>query len=186
VIAAAKKHDLKYLVVSYLFPQERGGADFYRQFSAQMNRAGERCRAAGLSLCYHNHAFEFAPVDGGAIPFDIMMKELDARNVSLELDVFWVAMGGHDPARMLRQYKGRVPLVHLKDRAANVAPETSEAKVPATAFAEVGNGSLNFPEILRAAKESGVKHYFVEQDRTPGNPLDSLRQSYTYLSKLSY
>lgn len=184
-IAGAKKHGLEYLVVSYLFPKERGGADFYKQFTEQMNRAGERCRAAGLKLCYHNHAFEFAPVES-VLPFDIMMKGFDPRYVGLEMDVFWIAMGGNDPAQMLRKYKGRVPLVHLKDRAKGASGQTDEAKVPKNAFAEVGNGGLNFKEILHAAQESGVQHYFVEQDQTPGNPLDSLRQSYSYLSKLSY
>ncbi|MEJ7618693.1 MAG: sugar phosphate isomerase/epimerase [Pyrinomonadaceae bacterium] len=184
-IANAKKHGVEYLVVSYLFPQERGGADFYRQFADQMNRAGEQCRAAGLKLCYHNHAFEFAPVES-IIPFDLFMERFDARLVSWEMDVFWIAMGGQDPAVTLRKYKGRVPLVHLKDKAKAIAGQTDEAKVPPTAFAEVGNGGLNFAEILRAAEEAGVRHYFVEQDQTAGNPLDSLRQSYAYLNKLNF
>lgn len=184
-IADAKKYGVRYLVVSYLFPPEReGGADFYRRFAAQMNRAGERCRAAGLTLGYHNHAFEFAPVDG-VVPFDLLMKEFDPKAVKLEMDVFWIAMGGNDPAAMLRQHKGRVALVHLKDKAKGAVPEKQEGNVPKTAFAEVGNGELDFPAILRAARESGVEHYFVEQDQTPGNPLDSLRQSYAYLSKLN-
>lgn len=184
-ITDAKKHGVEYLVVSYLFPQERGGADFYRQFTDQMNRAGERCRAAGLKLCYHNHAFEFASVES-ILPFDLFMERFDARLVGLEMDVFWIAMGGKDPAAMLRKYKGRVPLVHLKDKAKNAVGQTDEAQVPPTAFAEVGSGALNFAEILRAADEAGVRHYFVEQDQTAGNPLDSLRQSYTYLNKLNF
>jgi len=58
--------------------------------------------------------------------------------------------------------------------------------VPKTAFKEVGHGVIDWVKVLRAAKAAGVAEYFVEQDQTPGDPLDSLRQSYEYLSKLTY
>jgi len=58
--------------------------------------------------------------------------------------------------------------------------------VPPTAFREVGNGVLNIAAILRTASDTGVKHFIVEQDQTSGNPVDSLRQSYDYLSKLEF
>ncbi|HWJ55811.1 MAG TPA: hypothetical protein VNR90_06320, partial [Vicinamibacterales bacterium] len=77
----------------------------------------------------------------------------------------------------------RVKLVHLKDRAAG-PPELDESKVAKTAFKEVGSGSLDFPAILRACKDVGVDHYFVEQDQVPADPLVSLKQSVTYLRSL--
>ena len=58
--------------------------------------------------------------------------------------------------------------------------------VPRTAFKEVGNGVVDWPKVLRAAAAAKVAHYFVEQDQTPGDPVDSLRQSFGYLSKLKY
>ena len=182
-IADARKHGIEYLVVAYLFPQERGGLDFYRQFADQMNRAGEQCRKAGLKLCYHNHAFEFEQMEG-TTPLDILMERFDKQLVALELDVFWVAVAGSDPAQLIKKYSGRVPLLHLKDKAKGTERQTQEAKVPRTAFSEVGNGDLDFPAILRAAADAGTKHYFVEQDQTPGDPLRSLRQSFDYLHGL--
>lgn len=183
-IADAQKHGIKYVVVAYLFPQERGGGlDFYRQFADQMNRAGEQCRKAGLKLCYHNHAFEFERM-AGRTPLDVLMERFDGKLVDLELDVFWVAMAGNDPVQLIKRYRGRVPLLHLKDKAKGAERQTQEAMVPAAAFTEVGNGELDFAAILRAASEAGTKHYFVEQDQTPGDPLQSLRQSYTYLQGL--
>jgi sugar phosphate isomerase/epimerase len=73
--------------------------------------------------------------------------------------------------------------VHLKDKETG-APQRYNEGVPRTTFKEVGNGSIDWPKTLRAA--AGVQHYFVEQDQTPGDPVESLRQSYTYLSKLKY
>jgi sugar phosphate isomerase/epimerase len=58
--------------------------------------------------------------------------------------------------------------------------------VPKTAFREVGHGVIDWPKVLNAAESAGVSHYFVEQDQTPGDPVESLRQSFTYLSKLNY
>jgi len=58
--------------------------------------------------------------------------------------------------------------------------------VPRTAFKEAGNGVLDWPKVFQAAAKAGVAHYFVEQDQTPGDPIESLKQSYGYLSKLTY
>jgi sugar phosphate isomerase/epimerase len=58
--------------------------------------------------------------------------------------------------------------------------------VDKTAFKEVGNGTMDWKGILRAAAAAKVEHYFVEQDQTPGDPVESLRQSFGYLSKLEY
>ena len=142
-----------------------------------MNRAGETARKAGLTLAYHNHGFEFAPMADGKRPIDILLTRLDPSLAKLELDVFWVAITGADPAELLASHKGRIALVHLKDKAKGAPRETDERKVAKATFSEVGNGALDFPAILKAAQASGVEHYFVEQDQTPGDPIVSLRQS---------
>jgi sugar phosphate isomerase/epimerase len=180
----AKKSGLGYVTVPYIRPKERGGLDYYRSFADKMNAAGEKARAAGLKLCYHNHAFEFATIDG-ARPFDLLMERFDKSNVGIEMDVFWISVAGEDPAAMLRKYKNRIPLVHLKDKLRG-APVRFAEDVPFETFREVGNGSLDFPGILAAAAESGVEHYFVEQDRCPGDPLASMRMSAEYLKKVRF
>jgi sugar phosphate isomerase/epimerase len=111
------------------------------------------------------------------------MTNCDANLVALEIDVFWVSVAGHDPVELLRAYSGRVPLVHLKDKSPSV-PQQFKEGLPPESFVEVGSGSLDFAAILRAGEESGVEHYFVEQDQTPGDPVASLRQSYDYLRSL--
>lgn len=184
LIADAKKRGFEYLVYPYVAPARRGGLDVVRKLAQTLNSAGERCRAAGLQLCYHNHAFEFEPMEG-TTPLQVLMQETRKDLVGLELDVFWVSVGGQDPVQLLKQYSGRVPLVHLKDKATGAPVQYNESVGDAT-FKEVGAGSLDFPAILRAASAAGVKHYFVEQDATPGDPLVSLRQSYDYLHSLKY
>lgn len=183
-IEESKKAGLPCMAIAYLRPQERGGLDFYRSFADKMNAAGEKTRAAGMKLCYHNHAFEFARVEG-ARPFDLLMERFDKKLVFLEMDVFWVSVAGEDPARLLRQYKGRVSLLHLKDKLRG-APQRFAEDVPYETFREVGSGSLDFPEILAAAEDSGVEHYFVEQDRCPGDPVASLRASAEYVRQIRF
>ena len=181
-VADAKRRGFAFVVYPYLPPAERGGLDVIRKLAGRLNRAGEKCRAAGMMLCYHNHAFEFDPKEG-TLPMDVLLKETDPKLVGIELDIFWVSVAGHDPVAMLKQHAGRVPLIHLKNKAAGTEVRFNEA-VPHPAFKEVGTGEIDMPAVLRAAKAARVKHYFVEQDRTPGNPVDSLRQSYEYLSGL--
>jgi sugar phosphate isomerase/epimerase len=179
-----KKRGFQYAVFPYLPEPERGGIDEIKAIAEKLNRAGEKCRAAGMSFCYHNHAFEFA-TEKGATLFQVMLEHTDPKLVAFELDVFWVSVAGLDPAEFLQKLAGRVPLLHLKDKAEGTAVMYKES-VPPTAFKEVGSGVLDWPKVLRAAAAAKVAHYFVEQDQTPGDPVDSLRQSFGYLSKLSY
>jgi sugar phosphate isomerase/epimerase len=179
-----KKRGFEYAVMPYVPEPERGGIEVIKSLAEKFNRAGEKCRAAGMSFCYHNHAFEFA-TEKGATLFQVMLDQTDPKLVAFELDVFWVSVAGLDPAEMIQKLAGRVPLLHLKDKAEGTAVMYKESVPPAT-FKEVGNGVMDWPKVLRAAAEVKVAHYFVEQDQTPGDPVDSLRQSYGYLSKLSY
>ncbi len=182
-IDSVKQRGFSYAVFPYLPPAERGGLDVIKTLAGKLNQAGEMCRAAGLGFCYHNHAFEFEPM-GGTTPFQVLMDNTDKKLVGLEMDVFWVSVGGHDPVELLRKFSGRVPLLHLKDKAEGT-PVMYKESVPKTAFKEIGRGTINWPAVLKAAARAGVAHYFVEQDQTPGDPVESLRQSFAYLKSMS-
>jgi len=179
-----KQRGFQYAVFPYLPEPERGGIDVIKGISEKFNRAGEKCRAAGMSFCYHNHAFEFA-TEKGATLFQVMLDNTDKKLVAYEVDVFWVSVAGLDPVEMIQKLSDRVLLLHLKDKAEGT-PVMYKESVPRTAFKEVGNGVVDWPKVLRAAAAAKVAHYFVEQDQTPGDPVDSLRQSFGYLSKLTY
>jgi sugar phosphate isomerase/epimerase len=179
-----KQWGFAYAVFPYLPPAERGGLEKIRMLTDKLNRAGEKCHALGINFCYHNHAFEFEPMEG-TTGFQVMMDRLDKNLCTFELDCFWVSVAGHDPVELLKKLTGRVPLVHLKDKAPST-PVMYKESVDHAAFKEVGSGTIDWPAVLRAAASAGTQHYFVEQDQTPGDPLDSLRQSFGYLSKLQY
>ncbi len=180
----AKAKGFKYVVCPYIAPADRGGVDMIKKLADTLNKAGAKCKAAGTQLCYHNHAFEFEPVKGGkGNLLDVLMESTDPALVGLEFDIMWAAVGGTDPIEVLKKYKGRIPLMHVKDLAANITVRYNE-KVPKEAFKEAGSGILELPKILRTAEANGTKHFFVEQDQTPGDPMASLKQSIAYLKKL--
>ena len=182
----AKAKGFKYVVCPYIAPADRGGVEVIKKLADTLNKAGAKCKAAGTQLCYHNHAFEFEPVAGGkGTLLDVLMESTDPALVGLEFDIMWAAVGGVDPIMVLNKYKGRVPLLHVKDLGPNITVRFNE-KVPKEAFKEAGAGILELPKILKAANEAGTKHFFVEQDQTPGDPMVSLKQSIAYLKKLDF
>ena len=161
----------KYMVVAYLMPEERTSIADYKKIAADLNVAGEKCRKAGIQLCYHNHDFEFKAIDG-QIPFDILTKETDPKLVKLELDLYWISKAGKNPIELFNQYKGRVALWHVKDM-----DKTADKN-----FTEVGSGVIDFVSIFKNAKLSGMNHFFVEQDQCPGSPFDSVQKSISYIN----
>jgi sugar phosphate isomerase/epimerase len=176
-VEEAKSRALEYLVVVYLKKAERGGLDVYRDLARKLAAAGEACKKAGLGLAYHAHSFEFEPMDGTR-PIDVLLGTTPGELLGLELDTFWSSIGGVDPVTMVEKHAGRVPLVHLKDKARGTAVQYDEGKVPREAFKEVGNGEIDYRRFFTAAEKAGVRYYYVEQDYTVGStPLESLKVS---------
>ena len=186
VLDDMKKRGFKYVVCPYIDVKDRGGVDVMKKLADNLDKAGAQCMGAGLKLCYHNHAFEFAPAgqNGGTL-LDVLMANTDPKHLGWEMDIFWVAVTGNDPSDLLKKYPKRVVLMHLKDKAEGTAKRFDE-NVPRSAFKEVGAGTLDLKRILRVATETGVKHFFVEQDETPGDPLTSLKVSASYLKTLDF
>ena len=162
---------MKYMVCAFLAPDERGTIDHYKQVADYLNIAGERCKKSGIQLCYHNHDFEFIK-QGDIYPYDILLST-DKDLVKMEMDIYWITKAGQDPIKLFSEHPGRFPLWHLKDM----------DKTPQQGFSEVGNGIIDFKEIFRHKKEAGLKYFFVEQDKCPGSPFDSIAQSFAYIKK---
>ncbi|GAA1594784.1 sugar phosphate isomerase/epimerase family protein [Actinoplanes couchii] len=153
----------------------------YKAFAADLNKAGELARRAGLSLGYHNHHNEFARQDGGdRTGFDILTSYTDSRLVHLEVDLYWAWRGAADPVDLIEKHRNRIKQVHVKDLDFS------------SAFADVGTGLIDFKRIFRRAKEAGLVEFVVERDdagtapRTPAQALDSAKAGYRYLSSLRY
>jgi sugar phosphate isomerase/epimerase len=171
--AAAAGHT--WVVLAWLAPNERGGLEEYKKLADLLNTAGEAARKHDLRLAYHNHDFEFAP-SGGAVPYEAMLTGTDPKFVEFEMDLYWVTKAGHDPVELFTKHPGRFPLLHVKDM------DTT----PAGGFAEVGRGKIDFKRIFAKADTGGAKHFYVEQDQTPGSPFDSIKISFDYLRDLKY
>jgi sugar phosphate isomerase/epimerase len=138
----------------------------------QFNKAAEKCKAAGIQFCYHNHDFEFDQQDG-KYPYDVLLDNTDPKLVKMEMDLYWVTKAGQDPLKLFEQHPGRFPLWHLKDM----------DNTAAHSFTEVGNGVIDFKKIFSNADKAGFKYFFVEQDKCPGDPFDSITKSISYIKK---
>lgn len=174
-IDEAKTIGHQYLVLAYLAENERKSLDNYKKLADLLNQSGEQCRRAGLQIAYHNHDFEFKQMDG-QIPYDLILAETDSGLVKMEMDLYWIVKAGFDPLTYFDKYPQRFPLVHVKDMDAT----------PNKAFTEVGRGTIDFKKIFAKSKQAGIKHYFIEQDETPGEPIESVKISLDYLRNLKF
>jgi sugar phosphate isomerase/epimerase len=153
------------------------------------NRAGEISRKAGIQFAYHNHHFEFVPVEGQT-PMDLILQRCDPSLVKIELDVCWASAAGQDPVALFQKHKGRFPMVHAKDLKKippgaaqwTTAPPIDTLMPDVT---DVGKGVIDWARIFSHAQEGGIEHTFVEHDQ-PQSPFDSLQTSFAYLKNLRF
>ena len=130
---------------------------------------------SGLKFMYHNHHMEFARF-GGKTFIDLLCETFTPEECGVTLDTYWVQAGGGDPAWWLRELKGRVDCVHFKDMV--FSPEDKGVRMAA-----IGEGNMNYPEILKACDDADVLYGFVEQDNCYGeDPFLCLKRSYDYLT----
>lgn len=156
------------------------GADHWKRTAALLNERGAVLRPFGIRLGYHNHNMEFAPLDGGATGWDILIRETDPALVNFELDLGWTSAAGHDPVVELGRLKGRVKAVHVKDIKASTKTNFVMGQDPT----EVGSGRLQWAKILPAALAAGVEHFYVEQEPPfTMDRLDAVTKSHAFLSR---
>jgi sugar phosphate isomerase/epimerase len=160
----------EFITIPWLEEAYRTKLDNYKIIAESLNKAGEIAKKGGSKLAYHNHDFEFAPVEGQK-GFDILTKNTDPKLVHFELDLYWAVKSGNDPIAIFKEHSGRICMWHIKDM----------DNTPKKNFTEVGNGVIDFAAIFKHAKQSGMKYFFVEQDICPGSPFDSIEKSITYL-----
>ncbi len=169
VLEVAAAFDLPCVTIAMLAPEEFASMDAIKATCDRLNRAGEFARANNLQLHYHNHWWEFKRINGAA-SLDVMLEELD-ESVGLQIDTYWVQVGGEDAVEVVAQVGARAPLIHLKDGWLE----------PRGDMAAVGHGVMNVPAIVDATAET-ADWYIVEQDRSNNDRLEAVQQSYTYLT----
>lgn len=145
-----------------------GNPEGVRRFAADLEKAGARLAAAGVTLSYHNHSHEFQKFEGKT-ELEMILEATRPEHLKIEVDTYWVQHGGGDVAEWIRRLSGRLDLLHMKD----MGMVLREQK-----YAEPGEGNLNWPAILKAAREANVKWYIVELDVCPRDSFESLAISY--------
>jgi sugar phosphate isomerase/epimerase len=180
----------KYLVNAWVDESIRNQPDAWKRIADTYNKAGEASRAAGIQFAYHNHQFEFEPRQdaGGKLPYDILLEACDPALVKMELDLFWISATGTDPLEYFRRHPGRFPMVHVKGLKSRLQPTTPPTPMDRIMreMTEVGRDDvIDWKRIFAQSRAAGIEHYFVEHDQ-PAAPLDSLKASYSYLSRLEF
>lgn len=169
-IAEARTLGHRYVVVAWI-PDEARTPAGYASVAETFNQAGEKLKKAGLTLGYHNHSFEFKPLEGDRNGYDILLQRTQPDLVTMELDLYWIREAGQDALRYFADHQGRFRLVHIKDMASDGS------------MVDVGKGAMDWPVLLAAARKAGVQHQFVEHDEPP-DPIAFARTSYEYMSRL--
>lgn len=148
------------------------------------NQAGEKLSANGLRFFYHVHGYEFVPNEGekGTL-FDLMVAKTNPKFVHYQLDTYHVAYPGQDPAALLRQFPGRFISLHLKDIRKDFTGDNSGAFREKDAV-PMGQGKINWPELLKASEKEGIKWYILEDETTP--VWQNVQQSLKYLETVKY
>jgi sugar phosphate isomerase/epimerase len=145
------------------------------------NSAGKVLRANGLSLCYHPHGFEFRPYKQSTL-FDYMVKNMKRKYANFEMDVFWIKHPGQDPVALLKKYRNRWILMHLKDRKPGT-PGNQNGTADDESNVILGTGDVNIAAVMKQAKKSPIKHYFIEDESSKA--MEQVPRSLAYLNFLT-
>ncbi|MBC8155329.1 MAG: TIM barrel protein [Bacteroidetes bacterium] len=193
VIARAKALGASFVMVAWI-PHEKNNFTFAnaKKAAEDFDRAGKLLKENGLTLCYHDHGFEFRPLS--AFPetagtakkdetlFDYIAQHTNPEYVSFEMDILWTVHGGADPVKLLNKYGSRWKLMHLKDLKKGVTGDFS-GNTPPENDVVLGTGQLDMPAVLKAAKKAGIKHYFIEDESNYVST--QVPQSIAYLKSLT-
>lgn len=172
VLDDAKTVGHRYVIVAWIPDEERRTADDWKKVGELFTTAGQATKAAGMQFAFHNHNYEFKPIDG-RLPYDILLESSDPALVQYEMDLYWITSGKADPLGYFAKYPGRFPCVHVKDMDATGK------------MTDVGAGTIDWKGLFAHSGQAGIQHYYVEHDDPPV-PLQSIRASFDYLKRLEF
>jgi sugar phosphate isomerase/epimerase len=181
IVTRAKILGSQYVMCAWI-PHNNGvlTIDDAKKAVQDFNAAGEILKKNGLTLCYHAHGYEFQPYEDGTL-LDYIFKYTNPEFVSFEMDVYWIQFGGGNPVGLLKKYGDRWKLMHLKDMRKGIKKDLTGLTSPENDV-PLGTGELDIPGILRQAKITGIKHYFIEDESSQVNI--QVPQSIAYLKSL--
>lgn len=180
VIANAKAAGASYIICAWINFDKVFKLEDANKAIEVFSKAGKIIKDSGLTFAYHCHGYEFQPYEDGTL-WDYMAKKMPAEYVSFEIDILWAFFGGQDPAKLILKYGSRCKLMHVKDLRKGIQGNLTGLTDPMNDVA-VGEGQLDIPAIMKAAKKVGIKHYFIEDE----SPLhgEQMPRSIKYLRSL--
>ena len=139
-------------------------AENIRQLGERMNDLGRIALDHGLELGYHPHVGSFGETEEGVAR---ILGATDARLVKLIADTGHLALGGMDPVNIIRKYRDRLILIHLKDvrKDAYAATRASRAALRDLKylFCEIGSGALDLASIREALKDTNFHGWLIAE-----------------------
>ncbi len=163
VAKEAKALGLEYAGCAWIPHQGDFNEKTCREAIAVFNKAGEALARHGLKFFYHVHGFEFQPFGQGTL-LDLLFQETNPKFVNYEMDIFGIVFPGQDPVKLLAKYPKRWQLMHLKDMRKGTQTGSLSGGTDVKNDAALGQGLMDLPAILKAAKKEGVKWYFIEDE----------------------
>jgi len=170
--------------------QPRVSLDSVKQRAAQLNEHGKIAKKFGIKMLVHNHTGEFEPLtDSPKTTYDVLLAETDPDLVTMQLDIGWVHIAGGNVFDLFKDHPGRFELWHIKDivglKTVNQSL-TPNQRTASMAFVPVGAGQIDYKAVFAGAKQSGMKHFCVEQDNAAswGDSMAAARVSYEALAKI--
>jgi len=163
----------KYIAIPWLPDDDAPGGKDFASTLPKIEKIAKAIAETDLTVIYQNHDFEFRKVNG-EYGLDILFNSVSSDLLKAEIDTCWVKVSGLDPAEYVKKYKGRVPLVHLKDY--NDLGQTP-----------LGQGVQDMPSLLGASEHAGATWVIVELDSSPTvSPIEAVRLSREYLRSLGW
>ena len=164
VIEECKVLGAENVMISNMHPSQLGNPVELKRFIEDLNRVGAILIQEGIHLSYHNHAVDFAKVNGKRV-IDTIIENTDPSCVFFEPDTHWIQAGGGHVITYLKKMSGRIYTVHFKDYAIDPYSDHSFLECTHKLFAEVGEGNLNWPGIIEECHKQPIVWCAVEQDK---------------------
>ncbi len=183
VVKEAKELGIKYAGCAWINHKDEFDLDETKEAIRVFNKVGEALAKVGVTFFYHLHGFEFYPHGDGTLA-DLLIRECRKEHVSFEMDVLWIVFPGQDPVALLRKYPDRWKLMHVKDLKKGVETGPLTGRTDVKNDVTIGTGQVNWPAVLKTAREVGVEQYFIE-DESPWAE-DQIAKSLKYLSAVKF
>lgn len=183
VIDETKAYGTKYIVITGMFRYDYSKEQSVVALADKLNKAGKILADANVQLLYHNHNCEFQRVESGKTAFDILLKETDERYVSFEFDSYWAIDAGCDAVQIMNKLGNRMKLWHVNDR--GIKAKGKRGSILKANGTELGNGNINLPALIQAAKNNGVEAIILETHKNwvDNSPVKSFQQSAEFLRR---